>query len=95
MSDIDDEDPDALFNADQSRYDRERERKIDIRDRIIHELQLSGVPMTPRELGKILNLGWCTISSSAKQWSAYFVYKTKHKNIVTFIDLHQHLKGPR
>lgn len=75
------------------RQDIERDRRRQIRDRLLVTIEDAGRPLTPAEIARRTGLGSCAVSLAANQWRRYFVIERGYdgKRINT-IDRHHHLK---
>jgi hypothetical protein len=71
------------------RRDIERDRQLQIRDRILAVLS---EPMTPAEIARRTGLGACAVSLAANHWTMYFQVMRAGKRIET-VERHRHLRA--
>lgn len=74
------------------RADRERDRRREIRDRLLASLAAAGRPMTPLELARRTGLGVCAVSLAAVRSPTYFeVDHGRDGKRIELIARHHHL----
>lgn len=77
------------------RQDIERDRRRQIRDRLLVKLEDAGRPMTPPELARNTGLGVCAVVRCVHAWPSYFAVDhdgSGGKPRAVLIDRHHHLK---
>lgn len=78
------------------RQDIERDRRRQIRDRLLVKLEDAGRPLTPAELARRTGLGTCAVVRSVHAWPSYFAVdhdgQAGGKPRAVLIDRHHHLK---
>lgn len=78
------------------RQDIERDRRRQIRDRLLLKLEDAGRAMSPAELARRTGLGVCAVVRCAHAWPSYFAVdhdgQAGGKPRAVLIDRHHHLK---
>jgi hypothetical protein len=72
--------------------DRERTRKLQIRDRIFDALR-DGVERTPDQVATITGLGRLAVCIAANTWTTYFEVERRGRSVAS-IAVHRHLRKP-
>lgn len=77
------------------RQEIERDRRRQIRDRLLMGLEDAGRPLMPAELARRTGLGTCAVVRSVHVWPSYFAVDHEGnggKPRAVLIDRHHHLK---